>query len=376
MRAILIAPALGALLAALLAPPQALSLTPTRAADASSPAMLRAAMVLQTFDHFAAACKQGRGFNAAEQRQVAAWEEAQDARALRQHLAADPLPPRQQQEMAKAVAQITAQPQMQAANPCVAAAAAIKSPAAQFGKLLGDGAPAATALTPTPAATAMVPGGAPAAPASTSKLLAEIDGFAFNTRATMGMGGFVALDIYPVVLFKNGDALTNVKHLAEGGDRASLQRRFAADFTRWRRAGGELQLQDKEDGWTKMPFQTTYARLPDGLRLDGLYRSTSGTGNLAAGGSQSVTTWDDYRFSADGQVMRGGGDGASAQGGDTAVTTGSNRGGHTGRYRVDGLTLHISYADGSSERRILIADPKNTRGTVWIDGEGYVRRDR
>lgn len=333
----------------------------------ASQAVLRAAMVVKTFDHYAAACQVVRGFNPGEMRQVAAWEAAQDVPGVRRHLAAHPLPPQQAQELEQALDRITAQPQMQRADPCAAAVAVVKAPASQFGRLQ-DAAPMQPA-----AVMAAVPS---AAPASTAQLLADIDSFAFNTRAKMGMGGFIALDIYPVVLFKNGDALTHVKRLSQGGSLAALQQRHAADFTRWRRSGGELQIQEKEGGWKKMPFQTTYARLPDGLRLDGLYRATGGTGNVAVGGTQSVSVWDDYRFTPDGQVTRGGGAGSRAEAGGTAVATSNRQRARTGSYRIEGLTLLISYADGSSERRILIADPKDTRGTVWIDGEGYVRRER
>lgn len=333
--------------------------------------LLRAALVLRTFDHFASACQRSRGFDKAEERQVGAWEDAQDAQALREYLDDHPLPPGQQQELDAALAQVKAQPLLQKANPCAAAVAVTKAPGSQFGRLVPADEPR-VATRPAP----LVAGTAQPASADTSKLLPEIDSFAFSTRAKMGMGGFIALDIYPVLLFKGGDALTNVKRLAEGGDKAALQRRHAADFTRWRRSGGELQIQEKDGGWKTLPFQTTYARLPDGLKLDGLYRSTSGTGNVAVGGTQSVAVWDDYRFSPDGQVVRGGGAGARAEAGDTSVTTGGRRGARSGRYRVEGLVLQISYADGGSERRILIADPKDTRGTVWIDGEGYVRRER
>jgi len=350
-----------------------LASTPAFAAEPASQAVLRAALVVKTFDHFAAACQSSRGFDKTEARQVTAWEDAQDVAALRGHLADHPLPPGQQQELDGALAQVRATPQLQRAHPCAAAVAVTKAPGSQFGRVVpSDGAPVAAARPPglTVATAPMAP------PADTSKLLPEIDSFAFNTRSKMGMGGFIALDIYPVLLFKSGEALTNVKHLAEGGDKTSLQRRHGADFTRWRKSGGELQIQEKDGGWKTLPFQTTYARLPDGLALDGLYRSTSGTGNIAVGGTQSVTAWEDYRFSPDGQVVRGGGAGSRAEAGNTAVATANRHAGRAGRYRVDGLVLQISYTDGSSERRILIADPKETKGTVWIDGEGYVRRER
>lgn len=370
---------------------------PTRATDLPSQAWLRAAMVIKTFDHFAAACRAARGFHAAESRQVADWEAAQQLPALRQQLAAHPLPARQAQALDAALARLVATPQLQAAHPCAAAVATTRAPESQIGQALAELATAPAAATPAlaphdpashgPASqgpagpTGTAPAAAPAAPATApapdpAPLLAEIDSFGFDTRPKMGLGGFIALDIYPVVLFKDGTALTAVKRLADGGSAATLQQHHAADFTRWRRHGGELQLRDDKGGWKALPFQTTYARLPAGLRLDGLYRATAGGGNLAVGGSQAVTAWDEFRFTPDGQVLRGGGAGAQATAGGTSVVSGGRRAARSGSYRIDGLTLHIRYADGGSARHILIADPQDTRRTLWIDGEGYVRRER
>lgn len=340
---------------------------PTRATDLPSQAWLRAAMVIKTFDHFAAACRAARGFHAAESRQVADWEAAQQLPALRQQLAAHPLPARQAQVLDAALARLVATPQLQAAHPCAAAVATTRAPESQIAQALAE-------LATAPAAPATAPATAPAP--DTAPLLAEIDSFGFDTRPKMGLGGFIALDIYPVVLFKDGTALTAVKRLADGGSAATLQQHHAADFTRWRRHGGELQLRDDKGGWKALPFQTTYARLPAGLRLDGLYRATAGGGNLAVGGSQAVTAWDEFRFTPDGQVLRGGGAGAQATAGGTSVVSGGRRAARSGSYRIDGLTLHIRYADGGSARHILIADPQDTRRTLWIDGEGYVRRER
>lgn len=374
-RAALPALALASLLALHGLPAQAAPAAP--AADGPSQALLRAAMVIKTFDHFAAACQAGRGFSPAEARQVATWEAAQQLPALRQHLQAHPLPARQAMSLDEALARLLALPQLRNAHPCAAAVATTRAPDAQIGAALAEvaaapaSAPTATAptITATPATT-------PSAAPDSVQLLAEIDSFGFNTRPKMGLGGFIALDIYPVVLFKDGAALTEVKRLAEGGSAATLQQRHAADFTRWRRSGGELQLRDENGGWKALPFQTRYASLPEGLRLDGLYRSTAGSGNLAVGGSQAVTAWDDFRFMPDGQVTRGGGAGAQGAAGNTAVSTSSSRAARTGSYRIDGLSLHIRYPDGSSERHILIADPQDTRRTIWINGVGYVRRER
>ena len=44
-----------------------------------------------------------------------------------------------------------------------------------------------------------------------------------------------------------------------------------------------------------------------------------------------------------------------------------------GQYRIDGLTLFIDYDDGSAESRIIITDPGDQDGAIWLDGFGYKR---
>lgn len=226
-----------------------------------------------------------------------------------------------------------------------------------------------TSVPPTPPATpaADAPEAVPAA------TLAQIDSFAFATRPRMGPGGFVALDIYPVVLLKSGDLLSDVRGLRHAGGLAAHRAAQPQVWTRWRRAGAKVQVL-KAGQWADLPFDKTYARLPADLRLAGRFRSTRGVGNVAVGGDQSVTRVDEYRFSADGRVVRSGAVGSTARAGDTSVVTRGGPGERAGRYRVDGLLLHIAYDDGSREQRVLITDPDKPGGALWLDGQGYVAR--
>ncbi|MGH1394260.1 MAG: hypothetical protein ACRAVC_09505, partial [Trichormus sp.] len=108
--------------------------------------------------------------------------------------------------------------------------------------------------------------------------------------------------------------------------------------------------------------------------LTGLFRLLSGTGTIAVGGSQSVTAWRDYRFSPDGRVVRGQGAGGRAESGNSSVVTSNVAPNQRGRYRIQGLVLHITYDDGSEERRILITNPQDPKSAIWLDGIGYARR--
>jgi hypothetical protein len=252
------------------------------------------------------------------------------------------------------------------ASDCLAAETLTRLPDAQFAGLVLPQSAAKAASAPRAETAPRVDA------AKQSALLAGIDSIAFDDRPKMGMGGFIMLDIYPLVLFKSGEALTDVQGLLFPAGTAAHRAAHPDDWTRWRRAAGKIQLL-KEQKWEELHYNT-FERLPPDLRLAGLFRQTGGTGNLAVGGNQSVVVVDDYRFGADGSVTRSGAFGSQAAAGDTSVVTSGRKGERRGRYRVDGLTLRIDYEDGGSEQRILIADPKDPTGTIWLDGEPYLQR--
>ncbi len=338
---------------------------------------MRAALTVMTFDYFATKCKQGRGFVAADSAKIEAWQTANGVNQIRVRMRDLDRYPSQQQEINQAFAQITEKVTSQNSNidACAVALSISKLPDSQFATV----SPQLLAQTSSPAkkpqrgAQRSVSTPVSVTSGANAKIAAQIDSFGFNSRPTIGIGGFVAIDIYPVVLFRNGDALTDVEGLSFPGGLEAHKRLKPDNWTRWRRQGGELQLAQK-GGWKALPFRTTYPKLPDNFKLDGLFRSLSGTGTVAIGGSQSLAVWQDYRFSADGRVVRGNGAGGSAEAGDVAIATSNIAPNRRGRYRVQGMTLHITYDDGSRESRILITDPKDPKSAIWLDGVSYVRR--
>jgi hypothetical protein len=345
--------------------------------DITSEAFMRAALTVMTFDYFATKCKQGGNFVPGDAAKVEAWQNANGVAQIRLRLRDLDRHPTQKQQLDQALAEITKRIAGQRVNidACAAAVSVSKLPDAQFAKVSPEilapvSSPPKTrqeVVRPPSSTTAIAPS------ETDTKIVTQIDSFGFNSRTKVGIGGFLTVDIYPVVLFRNGDALTNVKGLSFSGGLAAHKRAKPNEWTRWRSQGGKLQLAQK-NGWKDLPFQTKYSKLPDNFRLDGFFRSLSGTGTVAVGGSQSVTAWQDYRFSSDGRVVRGNGVGGRSESGDSSITTNNVAPNRRGRYRVQGLMLYITYDDGSEERRILITDPKNPKSAIWLDGIGYARR--
>lgn len=333
------------------------------AADDTPPALAQAAIILTTFERLDAGCA-GR-YSDEQRAQLQHWQAGNDIDALRARLPALRADAGFAARLDRSAQQIVQVARSKGANDCAAAASLTKLPDAQFGRLAMARAAAPAPPPREPAVQAPAP-----VPAAT---LEQIDSFAFATRPKMGLGGFIALDIYPVVLFKGGELLTDVRGLRSAGGLDSHRAAQADAWTRWRREGGQLQWL-KAGQWANLPFNKTYARLPADLRLAGRFRSVGGTGNVAVGGAQSVTVVDEYRFSADGRVVRSGAVGSTAQAGGTTVVTRGGPAERAGRYRMDGLLLRIDYDDGSQEQRVLITDPDKPGGALWLDGESYVER--
>jgi len=347
----------------------------------TDPVFIRAALVITTFDRLHAECRRGSGFNSAQRATLSKWQADNGVHGIRARMPALAEHASLAQQVDKGAEAIVRRMFSDKVDPCTAAMSIAGLPDAQFARvaprLLSAEPPAVAEKPPAPPAAdpAMAPTPAGRPSGETQALLKQIDSFGFDTRPKMGVGGFIMLDIYPVVLMKSGEALTDVKGLAAPGGWEAHKRANPKDWTRWRREGGKLEL-EKKKGWEALPFQTTYARLPEDLRLEGLYRDLEGAGNIGAGGTQSVAVYDEYRFGADGSVERTGGSGSTAEAGDASVATSMRKAPRKGRYTVDGLMLKIRYEDGSSEQRILIADPKDPGKVIWLDGAGYVKRGK
>jgi hypothetical protein len=200
----------------------------------------------------------------------------------------------------------------------------------------------------------------------------DIETVGFDTKTGMGYGGMLTFNPEPVVLFRNGEALRDAEGLNYPGGLTAHKSANSDDWTKWRRSGGAIEIL-KSDGWKKITYTRTMDRLPKGFALQGTYRSTSGTGSLATGGGDAVVAWSDMSFDGQGGFSTGGGAGASSSSGAGSVVTSGKAPSEFGRYTIDGYLLTLNYADGRSEKRMIVteaADPK----AIWIDGTGYTRR--
>ncbi len=338
--------------------------------------IMKASFALMSFDMMEQRCAAKGGFSQSETSALDVWKQQNSISAMREKMQAIRSNSKQDGYLKQAVTIMENMLDKNGANSCQAAMKLIATPEAQFATLI----PALVSSTPKAAKKAPSHNIAGAQPTKSSSagqsgLAQNIDSFGFDTRMIMGVGGFLTTDIYPVVLFRDGTALKDIAALSRGAAISEHKRNNPDKWTQWRRSGSKIEMQTRK-GWEALPFPKTYASLPAGFRLDGLFRRLSGTGNVAVGGDQSATLVSDYRFWNDGTVVRGGSAGAAASSGSRSTIVTSTQPNMRGQYRIEGLTLSITYGDGSTESRILVADPANPKTAIWMDGAGYVRRQR
>jgi hypothetical protein len=332
-----------------------------RAQQSPDEAFVKASLLVGTVDRLSTQCKAGKGFNNKQSAAISTWETEQNVGTIRTQMRSLSADERQQIDRAATSVIAALSKKLDTDDPCKIATAIVTSSTAKV-----------ATSTPKPEQRVTRKSKSTTTTASSSTIasrVSEIDSFGFDTRVAMGVGGFLTQDIYPVVLFQNGTALKKVEALSSTDGLAEQRNSRPKDWTKWRRNNGKVQLLS-DKGWQNLPFPVTYKTLPANFRLNGTYRSLSGTGNVAIGGSDSVAAWETYSFTSAGRVIRGSGAGSSNEG----VTSSSVAADRRGRYQIDGLMLRMTYDDGSTEQRLIIANPKDPKTAIWLDGTGYSRR--
>jgi hypothetical protein len=202
---------------------------------------------------------------------------------------------------------------------------------------------------------------------------ADIETVGFYSKTGYGYGGMLTFDPTPIVLFKSGEALYDMAALKFPGGLAAHKVAHPKAWTTWRRAGKGIEVTGSK-GWQKIAYTTTMDRLPQGYRLDGDYQRMGGGGNLAVGGTSAIVVWSNLSFDRAGHFSSGGGSGSSSSeevaGTRASVITSGRAPNRYGEYVIDGYTLTLNYADGHSERRMIVTDITDP-GVIWLDGGGY-----
>lgn len=348
--------------------------------DTNSAEYINAATVVTAFDHFMESCDRD-SLPTADAESFAKWESDNLVPQFRAHLAETD--PNQTGPVWEIRDELADQFESYGISGCFGALALITTPQAD----LFDTAPAVMAALGSgvgsqPQTTTPLPADPQSDQQATTvsdadgvaeELRNQIDSFAFDAKYGFGIGGFMAIDVIPIVLFTTGDVLLKIEQLSAVDSIAHGRQLDPEAWSKWRRQGNEIQV-ERSAGWENLPFTATYSELPSGFQLNGRYRSIGGGGTIAFGGTTSVAAWTDYVFMEGGVVLRGGGASGSSEFGNTSVVVANLPPNQRGRYEINGLMLNMHFEDGYSFSYVLVTDPGSDDSAIWLDGVAYTPR--
>jgi hypothetical protein len=204
----------------------------------------------------------------------------------------------------------------------------------------------------------------------------QIDRVVVVTGTGSGVGGMPIYTYVPYVLLRGGVAIRNPRSALEQIDIQSMRSSSPNSVGTWQLQGGELVLSFPG---TQQPRRVKpnrfYTAIPAraGESLTGRYRTVSGGGNSALGGSFSVMSTGEYTFYADGRFNRGSNTGVSGTG---VAGRASGMGG--GRYRLNGYTASFTGANGQIQNAFFVfgANPNGSKTTdvIYINASAYLKR--
>lgn len=201
------------------------------------------------------------------------------------------------------------------------------------------------------------PSGSPAGPPSSPGMPGLLAGLYFHVQVGMVSGS--RLEVRTRFFLPEGRVTRTFPYGdADAFDRSRCSPDTCGTYTL---EPGGLRVRWENGQVDRWALQT----VPDGIELDGTRyrraRAVTPAALVGAWGSAGETG------GALGNVYRFGPDGS--------FTFGTGQRGEGGRYRVQGLMLVLTYADGTERRRALFAtSPNDPPGMLCIDGELFAKR--
>jgi hypothetical protein len=201
----------------------------------------------------------------------------------------------------------------------------------------------------------------------------QIEGIYMFLNPALGYGGMVVMQYDPYLVLKDGTIYRNLQGPPNELEISKSRQMEPKMWGRWQRDGKIITVQ-WNDGtrktWNKDVSGWHITRpAKKGDRLKGRYRSASGGGNTALGGTFSIAVIKDIVFSDDGSFTRDGV--VSANERDAVSVHAKSKA--SGTYAIDGHTIELRYGDGKIERFAFYFYP-DSNDAIGIGNRAYVLR--
>jgi hypothetical protein len=184
----------------------------------------------------------------------------------------------------------------------------------------------------------------------------------------------VIINFTSYLVLKDGTIYKDLRESPDDFDIEKSRQEEPNKWGRWQKSGKNLILQWKDGkSETEKGYDNDIvipAQKSD--RLNGFFRSISGGGNTAMGGSFIVAVSKQFTFFEDGRFTEE----KAVGGSDTAIVFSSNSN-RSGTYTLDGYTIELRYANGRTLRQVFYFYPgaSKSQKVVGIGGSDYILRD-
>ncbi len=187
---------------------------------------------------------------------------------------------------------------------------------------------------------------------------------------------FDVTSIRPLVLLKSKIVCDCAEFNFDELNLAAVARKTPNDIGQWRVDGsGKIQIKwTKSKDWSGLSFPNSKGKpLGDNWKGSGTYKRISSSGYGMAGGDNSASTFVStmLTFSPDGRFSEGNTVSSTVESGGNRTFAGGQSAAKSGRYKVEGWTLVLTYDNGKVEKSSAIIDSEPS--TIWLAGKGYVR---
>ncbi len=177
---------------------------------------------------------------------------------------------------------------------------------------------------------------------------AEIQGVFMHLESNFGVGGFMTQDYEPYLFLKDGTVYKYPKVCPYDLDVATSRQVESKKWGHWQKAGNAIKIQwndGKTSSWDQWHLGQ---RASTGEKITGSFKSISGGGDVAFGGSTTVASMKVITMNPQGQFHL-----ASSGGGTSAHVTAYSNKNQGGTYQLDKYMITLKFNNGQEERRFF-----------------------
>lgn len=208
---------------------------------------------------------------------------------------------------------------------------------------------------------------------------ADIKGVVMNTEYGSGVGGMLVVDYRAYLLLKDGSVYKYPDCSPYDLDVAESRKIQPDKWGTWILDGDALIVKLPEKGtlkterWKKSSWYWTRPA-KDAEKISGSFKTISGGGNTAMGGSVMVVSSANISLNDKGQFTYSAMGGGSASESGTSVSAYSNKS-SAGTYYLKGYCIELKFNNGEVQRKLFYFYP-DTNDTFTINGSDYVPADK